>query len=390
MDRSQIPSKQNAIKAKIVKKYVWFHKIAWLFKTFGIDICNSSDTLQKTNSLYIFRIFMKILWGMTFFYGMAELYSSFFIPFKNTKIELLFVPMMIFAFVMWYYMLKLQFKLHKSVSKLQNLADTLNVTCSRQFERVCLLYFTLMYIFRVSKQMYGIKTKISLHFIQKLSFGALDMCSFDWRVATGIRYSFKFIKDHVVYSIPDFVNIFFLMFAYQMTCILNKYVIESRNISKKGRINSKECNRLFENYKIILSTFNAVNEIWSIPILAISSYYSVSIFHESLLIMKKDLNSTRILFTISYVICFTAFIMVSSSVNEMDKIAKKINIKMLCLLGEEDRRCASITVQVLSQVCHGPAFVFSGVSFFELTRSFYLTAVGCLVTYTLLIINIDM
>lgn len=79
--------------------------------------------------------------------------------------------------------------------------------------------------------------------------------------------------------------------------------------------------------------------------------------------------------------------MVTSAVNEKDKIAKKVNIDILYLLGPVERSRTSISVELLSQSYHEAAFVFSGLGFFEFTRGFYLAIFGCLISYSLLITN---
>lgn len=77
--------------------------------------------------------------------------------------------------------------------------------------------------------------------------------------------------------------------------------------------------------------------------------------------------------------------MVASAFNEADKIEKKVNIDILYLIGPVERSCTSNNVELLSLSYHEAPFVFSACGFFYFTRGFYLAAIGCLITYSLLI-----
>lgn len=379
---------QNAVNSEIFKKQIWLYKYDWLFKTFGIDVCTFSNIQRKKVSIFIPPAFIKLLWCIVFYVSLAKLYASFHNSFEDLKRSLSFASMLMCAFLIWYYIFHSQLKLIKSIDKLLKIADILKLASSRQFEKVCLLFFVLMYTLRICTQIHGTDKTQSKEFIRELSFGALDIHGIDWRIAMGIWHSFQLIQNHLVYAVPDFVCMFFISIGRQMTLLLNKYIIKSKNILKRGYTTSKEYDSSYQYYNAIISTFNNINEIWSIPILLIHIYYSAFIFFEILLILRDGLGPILILNTLANFIWFTAFIMVASSVNEADKIAKKINFDILCLLGPDECSHINVSVEMYSQMCHEQAFAFSGCSFFDFTRDFYLTAIGCIITYSCLITGI--
>lgn len=119
-------------------------------------------------------IFIKMIWGIIFYVSFAKLYASFPIVSSSSRVTLLFKPTLICSFLIGYYIFKSYFKINKSARKLQNLADFLKVSPSRQFERICFLYFVLTYIFRVYAEIPQHNETRIKKFIQELWFGALD------------------------------------------------------------------------------------------------------------------------------------------------------------------------------------------------------------------------
>lgn len=85
---------------------------------------------------------------------------------------------------------------------------------------------------------------------------------------------------------------------------------------------------------------------------------------------------------------FSATTFAASAVNVADKNAKKSNIKILRSLSKEGRSKTKESIDYLFQICHNTPFTLRGWYFFQFTGEFYLTTVGCFITYTLLIINL--
>lgn len=275
--------KQSVMKSEIFKRYTWLKNYRWIFKTFRIDICN--DMENKKCSVLISLIFIKMIWGIILYVSFAKLYASFPIVSSSSRIALLFKPTLICSFLIWYYIFKLHCKINKSVRKLQNLADFLKVSPSRQFERIPLMYFVLTYVFRIYAEIPQHNETRIKNFIQELSFRALDIQSIDGRIETGIWISFELIQSHFVYASPDFVCMFFITVNNQMTRILNNHIIKSKNIINRGYITSKEFESLWRYYNAVISIFNTMNEIWSIPNFLTCTYYSTIILFDSLLMM---------------------------------------------------------------------------------------------------------
>lgn len=252
----------------------------------------------KKCSIHIPPFFIKFIWGIIFYVSVANLYALFPIASGSSKLALLFIPMLICAFLIWHYTFQSHLKINKSVRKLQNLADTIKTSFSKLFESFCFLYFVLTYMFRVYAGIQRNNEALSRHFIQDLSFGALDIHSIDGRIATGIWLSYELIQIHFAYTIPDFVGMFFIIVCNQMTCLLNKYVIKSKNIISRRYITSNELENWCKYYNAIISTFNTINEIWSFPIFLICTYYSTIILFDSLLLMMNELDPIMISYTL--------------------------------------------------------------------------------------------
>ena len=110
-------------------------------------------------------------------------------------------------------------------------------------------------------------------------------------------------------------------------------------------------------------------------------FFGTSSFLRSELSLKVFFHAT-----VNFLL-FSTITLTASAVNEADKCAKKANVEMLGLLDSHERNFIKIGVEVLSQKFHEHAFALSAWGFFHFIRGFYLNAVGCFMTYSVLVIN---
>ena len=160
-----------------------------------------------------------------------------------------------------------------------------------------------------------------------------------------------------------------------------------KTVMRKHRMTPKICNTYFQQYDYILSLFENIKTILAIPNFLLCFYYGTGIFFGTSSLLHSELSQKVIWLTTISSLLFSSIVLTASAVNDADKRAKIANIEMLCLLDSHERNLCKISIDILSQKFHGSAFALSAWGFFHFTRGFYLRAIGCLITYSVLIIN---
>lgn len=180
--------KKIATKSGKIKRHTWINKYDWLFKIFGIEICNFSEISHKKCFILTLHILMIFIWGISFYVSIRYIYASIQNSLGSLKQALTSTHLMVCAFLIWYYIFQSRLKLNKSVIKLQKMADILKVASCPRFERICLSYFTITYMLCLYLQIQLTNTTQSRKFIQETLFGSLDIQSIDWRIAMGVSF----------------------------------------------------------------------------------------------------------------------------------------------------------------------------------------------------------
>ena len=131
-----------------------------------------------------------------------------------------------------------------------------------------------------------------------------------------------------------------------------------------------------------------INSKLAFPAFLDCGFHAGTVLYDALNMFKNQYSATDIsMFVIDFAL-FTGITFAASSVNQTDKLAKESNLEVLRSLSKRHRKKTKESVEILSDVCHAPAFALSGWNLFDYTTRFYLTAIGCLITYSLLIIKL--
>lgn len=356
-----------------------------LFKMFGIDILNHN----QTKSIFIFTT--KCLMRMAWFMFLCILISETFLKFKyKENSKELFVRSALFlgSYLMWNYIIKREAKLTETIKKLRKLETLLKISHLEKTVKFCYLLFTTICILIVCVDAYCYHS-LTERAMRIFTFGTVKVHDVDWSIALLFVIILQFTL-HYEYFLVQYFGIFFVIVCRYMVLILSRHVEKNQHIIKRQFVTSEHSKICFIRYDAILSVFDVLNSILGFPIFLVSSYSACEILLSALKIWESahGVSLRDITFLLSSFILFTAITFSASDVNEVDKRAKKSNIKILRSLSNKDRIQIKENIEGLPQMCYSPAFALTGWNIFEFTRSFYVTAVGCFVTYSLLIINL--
>ncbi|GFS41505.1 hypothetical protein NPIL_135681 [Nephila pilipes] len=161
-----------------------------------------------------------------------------------------------------------------------------------------------------------------------------------------------------------------------------------------SRCSEMNCKRraAFELYDKITGLMEFFDDTMSFAALCLSLLYSVSVFYffiKSARDLDKNSAPKLVFSAVSSLIGFLALSSFAAGVNEADKMAKRINGELLKQEWEfHQNQCISKWIP-LHFADSERAFKLSGWGFFFFTRSFIPVAFGSLLTYTLLLIQLD-
>ena len=385
----EFSSKENKMKLiKQVKDCSNLYRFLKLFLLFGIEMRHSGRNKSSKTVATIMNIFMKIVWIVSFtlmttkFYFKAD-YKENFKHFLNTLFYY-------FAcFIMWYYVIKYESKFMQEVKKMNALERKFNSGSDRKFILCCNLFFILICISFICSHAHDYDSPSLKEGLKIFTFNKIDFNNVHWSISFVLWYIYRFFIFYGHLFACCFA-LFYIIICRSMTMMLSKHVKNNECILKENFITAEQCNACFARYDAILATLVTFNDVLSIPIffenfLAASSVLWVTIYSWK----SQRLPSLGHIFTLLVnIILFTGTVFTASDVNEADKKAKAFNIKILRSLDTKNRRKIKESFEMLSQVSHAPAFAMTGMNFYEYKRGFYLTAIGCFMTYALLIINL--
>lgn len=359
-----------------------------LFQIFGVNISYSNNRKTQKVVASVTKCLI-IFWGILL---LLSIISRFYVTVKyreNPKSMLIAIVLHLAAYLMWYHIIKYESQMIKTLNKLYKLEKLLEILPPKKLVMSCYLLFVLIFILFVCSNTYDYDISRSEKVARLWTFDSLDFHYIHTSISF-IIYQITYFEWFYIYFFTCYFALLYIIISRYMTIILKEHVNINDCTVKRRLMTSTDCDSCFIRYDVIIELFDDINSIFSFPIFLESSYSYGGMLWVTLEIWKspKDLFLNDILFLIFNFILFSATTFNASSVYEADKIAKKSNFTILRSLSNKDSKQTKESVEILSQMCLFPPFALTGWNFFQFTRGFYLTAVGCFVSYSLLIINL--
>lgn len=359
-----------------------------LFQLFGINTSYLNNKKRKRFVAYITKCLM-IFWGVLLLLKMISRTYQTVKYKKNPKGLLIVLVLHLVSYAMWYHIIRKQSQMIKAIKKLHKLEKLLQISSPKRIILSCYLLFVLMFILFEWSNTYDYDISRFKEVVQILTFDSIDLNYIPWSVSF-IIWKIYYIEWFHIYFFTCYFALFYNIVCNYMTIILTEHVKINNNTVIRRLITATDCDSCFIRYDSIIEVFADINSILSFPIFLESSYTYCGMLWVSLTIYKSPKNFflNDIFYLIFNFIFFSATAFNASSVYEADKIAKKSNFTILRSLSNNDSKQTKQSIEILSQMCLFPPFALTGWDFFQFTRGFYLTALGCFVTYSLLIINL--
>ncbi|KAF8786127.1 hypothetical protein HNY73_007889 [Argiope bruennichi] len=212
-----------------------------------------------------------------------------------------------------------------------------------------------------------------------------------------ILYFIMAWNQFTIYTLRTCVVVLYIIICCLMRNVLNAH---SENGSQKISNNSSSSdyiclNQYFTTYDNIIECLKSLEKLMSFPIFLIQISECFSIFYGFVIkdydIRKSWMKSFSIGIAYDSILSLISFLCVSfaaSSIHEASKNAKEVQEKMLkrILTSRQQRNNQELLRLFITRT--SPPFTLSAFGFFHFTRGMILSAVGSVLTYSLLIIQV--
>lgn len=199
-----------------------------------------------------------------------------------------------------------------------------------------------------------------------------------------LYYILGMVYETVSYVFPACFVVLYVILCHDMQAALILHV-QKKNINNCS--DHSYVTQYFSYYKSVLSVIKAFESLMSLPVFVTYVSYMISLWMSVLFVTHEKDPVTYYLIVRSFLI-ITAISFAASGVSESDKAARESNLECFEeLLETTDVHCLQ-KIAKYWRLNNAPPYTLSGWGCFAFTKGNYLSAVGYLVTYTLLIMSI--
>lgn len=178
-----------------------------------------------------------------------------------------------------------------------------------------------------------------------------------------------------------------LVTMYVITCNYMKNILHFY-VQKKisGKENSTDC---LNFYSYIQNIFQSFESTFSLPIFIAFSSNLANLLLSILIFKRGEENIPSVCMAVINTVALSLTMLSASSVHEADKTAKEENLDCLETMIKPCRCIQFKEIMKLWRTNNSQAFSLSAWGFFSFTKGLYLTSMGCMVTYILLLVNME-
>lgn len=365
---------------------------------FGVDLRTPLKSKNKIiNFRYIYQKFVSVIWIFILAHIITTFVQSDIISDEGAKGIIARKLTDTSAFVVWIILVTRRKILTNTIRQMFYLPNIKFKTRLMSLITIALIY--IVPIFGWLCMVVQIKDCTCMRLVKYFSFQTLT-----------VPESHNCLVLHPIFLIYNII-ILTLRTAftalYTLLCCKLKYVICNHTKSVTKILNCKnnrhclgDIQRSFETYDAAIKTLKSMEKSMSLPIFLVQICDLINLFWGFIMFdpLGQRLNHqeeynfrTAMVFVIlRALVSFLCVSLAASSVNEADKEAKEVHeetLKMVLYGGEIKEDLKNIyAFRVLNR---SQPFVLSAGGFFYFTNSFVLSAIGSVLTYSLLLLQIN-
>lgn len=199
---------------------------------------------------------------------------------------------------------------------------------------------------------------------------------------------------NIMFSVtfPFCLIILYITVCQQLQLVLSAHTKRNLHQLSSYEITPLILSKCFKRYNCILSILHEFERNMSFLIFVAFTHAFIIFTLFSFLTKRDTLDNNKlddpfIYLAMQSFVNLTAILFFASGVHEADILARDANDKILQRLSSENILELDKKITFLN-VNNKPAFSLTGWKFFSITRNFFFTSTGCILTYTLLIVNL--
>lgn len=377
------------VKARKKQSHTNLIYVSYIFIIYGLDL----DLYDKKSRFKCMMLhFMKLF---NIFFNMYVLVLVMFMLFK-LNYQIVYEPkLFISTFVLnlsgnvsWFVINKFKEKisyLFQKMKKQETNFQMENSTFLNAFTILWPITMQLIYfyvqIFPISESKYN--ESINVYFFNFINSSKCD-CYY-------LYYGITFIFIGFSSTLISCTILLYILICIHFEKVLLTFSVKNTEINFSKRVSHNSVLSRFYIYDSILNTMKLFESTMTIPIFICFFSSSFDAFYGMLLLIKRFNKASLfndLVIVVRGLISFCLISYMAGSVNQADRIAKDSNALILRNNFPVSKLTKLDSKMNLLHENNKPPFALTAWGFFEFKRNFFLSAIGSLLTYTLLFINI--
>lgn len=367
---------------KDVSLHTPFGTISKIFLFYGLDIKISKHSFKKNVILWISRVFSLLIWTLI----IAVKICSFRYD-ENIKIILSAVIRRFYelsGIILWcaiYYSRKEISSLTKEIKLLVKYSGT------SPSKMVFYILIAWLIVVEIALNYSRFNNLVKQCFVSSLNSIIPYAYKLNLSDSTAIFYIINGICTALGYTFPCCFVMLYVLLCNYMEEILLQYG-RKQLIVMTHDINYDVLEKNIAYYNLIIATLHSLEKVMSFPVFIVFSCNSLGVFSWLAWSLIHGMSTVKVSITISYsFIIFCLISIAASKVREADTFARYTISQLLqkTPVSENDSEL-DIKIRYLGIHIH-PPFTLTAWGYFHFTRGFLFVALGNLLTYALLIIN---
>lgn len=362
--------------------------VSYIFMIYGIDLNCLNRSRVVLNLLWFVRKFFTLFYIYTFVAVLYKLYRVQDIK-LNLKEQIAKCASCLTGVIFWCIINNSKTKLRYLFQLMKNQEIDFKINNSIYFNIFSILWPTLIQITFVIIHTFDFNQINYIHSTDNFLYNLFDLSECNYYY---LYYIIKFTRVAFSKTLVSCAILLYITICNHFEKVLLKYFATNIEIISSKKISNDIVASRFLIYDSILDTMRQFESLMSTSIFITFMFNAVETFHGMLILLQKfDEQKYFKIFALlaSGFLSFCLISYMAGNVNQADQKARDSNDKLLHY-GFTANNFTNLDMKLnLLHENNKPAFTLTAWGFFDFKRSFCLTAIGCILTYALLLINLE-
>ncbi|GFS63222.1 uncharacterized protein TNIN_188551 [Trichonephila inaurata madagascariensis] len=400
-DREQTPKNMTAMPKKLA---IWFELniVIKLLKVTGIDLASCDYNHSRLNKLFpklctVAGIFAFIL---SFSFIASEVLFCGVTRFVSSSVVICMGSTLCMSLLLWIVMLKRRKQFALLIDRSGTIHDSFRVSTNlkpRRWIRLCGYYIFFAPLVASLCSVFSIQNDDSYYYLHCYMFGNMITTSNNYYKDFLLLF-FLTIENYMQFFLPNLVTVLIFFLCQYLSDIINTFVARcsAENWQEYCLVHGEtKTYKILEVYKKIKKNFDVLNELSSWPIFLIISQKFLTLFFTLTVILSS--KKKKILIQLIEA-CFLAFNAVASLVllivagSRIQETHGKIRSLLFGMIEFREHQHVPLRYEILPLLktfVEKEDMIMTAAGMIPVTRSLFLKIGAALVTYGVLIVQLD-